>query len=308
VPALEATARAGEVVLVVAQPDRQQGRGRALGEPAIKTKALALGIPCMQAERPNTPATIAAVAALQPDLFVVVAYGAILSRDLLAVPRLGCVNLHASLLPLYRGASPIQAALLDGRTTTGNSTMWMDEGLDTGDVILQREIAIGPDETAGELSARLSTDGAALLAETIAAIEAGTAPRAPQDHARATVTKKIKKRDGHLDFALTARAVHDRARAMTPWPGALAEFQGQPVRFERTRIAADGNAPGGPGAVGPRGTPGGGLIVTCGEGALEVLRVRPAGKNEMDADAWWRGLRNAPDETPRFTTPRLEEQ
>jgi methionyl-tRNA formyltransferase len=309
VPALEALAGRFEVPLVVAQPDRPKGRGRALAAPPAKRRGLELGIPCFQVVSPNSPNALAALAAVKADLFVVVAYGAILSKELLAVPRLGCINLHASLLPRYRGASPIQAALLDGLHETGASTMWMDEGLDTGDVIHQRALAIGPDETAGELSARLAVDGARLLVETLDAVAAGRAPRTPQEHARATVTKKIRKADGFLDFAQPAQALHDRARAMTPWPGATARFAGEPVRFMRTRIvpAAAAIAPAAPGTIlGPG--PSGGLAVECAPGALEILRVTPAGKPEMEAQAWWRGLRIDVASAPRFTTPRSEEE
>lgn len=312
VPSLEALAARFEVMLVVAQPDRPRGRGRAVAPPPVKARALELGLAVMQVERPNRPGAVGALTELHADLFVVVAYGAILSPSLLAAPRLGCINLHASLLPAFRGASPIQAAILGGRATTGNTTMWMAEGLDTGDMILQRELAIGRDESAGELSSRLATDGAALLVETIERIEAGTAPRVPQDDAPATVTKKIKKDDGALDFTAPAVRVHDRARAMTPWPGAQVQYEGTLLRFERTRVApgaADGTggkdaAPGtilGPG-------PEGGLVVACGEGRLEVLRVRPAGKNDMNALDWWRGLRTGTGSAPRFSTPSREEQ
>ncbi len=312
VPSLEALAARFDVALVVAQPDRPRGRGREIAPPPVKARAFELGLPVLQVEKPNRPGVVAALTAVHADLFVVVAYGALLSPVLLAAPRLGCINLHASLLPAYRGASPIQAAILDGRTTTGNTTMWMAEGLDTGDVILSREIAIGPDETAGELSTRLAVDGAALLVATVEQIEAGTAPRTPQDGAGVTLTKKIRKDDGGLDFMAPAVRVHDRARAMTPWPGAQAVYEGTSLRFERTRVApgaADGTgekdaAPGtilGPG-------PEGGLVVACGEGWLEVLRVRPAGKNEMNALDWWRGLRTGTGSAPRFSTPSREEQ
>jgi len=311
VPALDAVAGRFEVPLVVVQPDRPKGRGRALAAPPVKQRALELVIPCFQVESPNTPNALSALAAVQADLFVVVAYGAILSKALLAVPRLGCINLHASLLPRYRGASPIQAALLDGLSETGASTMWMDERLDTGDVIHQRALAIGPDETAGDLSERLAADGARLLVETLDAVAlAGSrAPRMPQDDARATVTKKIRKADGFLDFGQAATTLHDRARAMTPWPGATALFAGEPVRFTRTRVvpAAAAIAPAAPGTIlGPG--PSGGLVVECATGALEILRVTPAGKPEMEAQAWWRGLRIDVASAPRFTTPRSEEE
>ncbi len=313
-PSLAAVAARFDVPLVVAQPDRPKGRGRALAAPPVTERAFTLGIPCLQVERPNAPGVIAALAKVEADLFVVVAYGAILSPALLAVPRLGCINRHASLLPAVRGASPIQAAILAGRAETGNTTMWMAEGLDTGDVILQRALPIGRDETAGELSARLADDGAALLVETIERIAAGDAPRTPQDDAAATVTKTIRKADGRLDFAQPAQAVHDRARAMSPWPGAQAEFDGASVRFERTRVLADGEAAEGaqdvrpePGGILGEG-PQGGLVVACGTGAIEVLRVRPAGRNDMDALDWWRGLRSGQGSTPRFITPSRDEE
>jgi methionyl-tRNA formyltransferase len=312
-PSLVALAARFDVALVVAQPDRPKGRGRALSPPPVKESAFALGLPCMQVERPNAPGAIAALRQVRADLFVVVAYGALLAPDLLAVPKAGCVNLHASLLPRHRGASPIQAALLAGEETTGNTTMWMAEGLDTGDVILQRALAIGPEETAGELSARLAADGADLLVETVERIEAGDAPRTAQDEARATLTRKIRKNDGWLDFTPPAQKVHDRARAMTPWPGAVATFDGSPVRFERTRVAAeaeDGDQAGArpePGAIGGEG-PRGGLLVACGMGAIEVLRVRPAGRKTMDALDWWRGLRSGKGSAPRFTTPSRDEE
>jgi methionyl-tRNA formyltransferase len=304
VPALGAVADRFDVPLVVAQPDRPRGRGRALAAPPVKEAALARGIPVLQVESPNTPSALYALMALRADLFVVVAYGAILSPALLAVPKLGAINLHASLLPRYRGASPIQAALLDGATETGASTMWMDEGLDTGDVIATTRLAIEPDETAGELSHRLAAGGAKLLADTIAAVEAGTATRTPQPVDGVSVTKKIRKDAGRLDFTQPAERVHDRARAMTPWPGALAEFAGEPVRFARTRVAPSGA--GAPGTVLGDG-PSGGLLVACGTGAIEVLRVVPAGRAEMDAQAWWRGLRKGKDDAPRFITPHREE-
>jgi methionyl-tRNA formyltransferase len=305
-PALRETAAHAEVLLVLAQPDRPKGRGRVLTAPPVKEVALELGVPCMQVESPNAPGAIAALKALAPDLFVVVAYGAILSRELLALPSRGAINLHGSLLPAYRGASPIQAAIADGRATTGACTMWMDEGLDTGDVILCEEIAIGSEETAGELSARLADVGGALLARTLDALASGDPPRTPQRADGATVTKRLKKADGFLDFTQPARRVHDRARAMTPWPGAQAEFEGEPVRFTRTHVAE--NVAAGPISGAVLGTgPGNGLLVACGDGALEVLRLLPSGRPEMDAQDWWRGLRRPNGSAARFTAPRAED-
>ena len=296
-----------DVPLVVAQPDRPKGRGRALAAPPVKERAFALGIPCLQVERPNAPGAIAALQKVEADLFVVVAYGAILSKELLAVPKLGAINLHASLLPAFRGASPIQAAILAGLEETGVTTMFMDEGLDTGDLLLQEKLSIGPDETAGELSVRLAEEGAKLLSSTVNQVGNGSPNRRPQDHARATVTKKIRKADGRLDFAQPAKAIHDRARAMTPWPGAMAGFDGGLVRFERTRVAAGADPGAAPGAILGEGDHDG-LLVACGTGSIEVLRVRPAGRNDMDARDWWRGLRSGKGSAPRFTTPSLDEE
>ena len=306
VPALEELDRHFDVALVVSQPDRPKGRGRELAAPPVKDRAFALGIPCLQAERPNAPGTIAALSKIEADLFVVVAFGAILSAELLAVPRLGAINLHASLLPAFRGASPIQAAIRAGLAETGVSTMWMDEGLDTGDVIHQETVSIGPDETAGELSSRLAERGSRLLATSVREALEGRAPRTRQDGSRASVTRKIRKEDGRVDFTAPARAVHDQARAMTPWPGAIAAFAGAPVRFERTHVAAEGSN-GMPGTILGEGSRGG-LLVACGDGAIEVVRVRPAGRNEMDARDWWRGLRTGTGPDARFTTPSGNEE
>jgi methionyl-tRNA formyltransferase len=306
-PSLEAVATHARLLAAVAQPDRPKGRGREVAPPPVKTRAIELGVPVLQAERPNLPGTIAALSALRAELFVVVAYGAILSPELLGVPKQGAINLHASLLPEFRGASPIQQAILEGRAETGNSTMWMAQGLDTGDVILQRALAIGPDETAGELSARLATDGAALLIETLEAVARGDAPRTKQDDARATLTKKIKKSDGALDFAQPARSVHDRARAMTPWPGAFASFAGQIVRFEKTRVSdADAAQSAAPGTI-VEGISDGGLRIACGRGTIDVLELRPSGKSTMNAQAWLRGTRVDLASRPRFERAKDEE-
>jgi methionyl-tRNA formyltransferase len=242
---------------------------------------------------------------MEADLFVVVAFGAMLSKELLAVPRLGAINLHASLLPAFRGASPIQAAIRAGLAETGVTTMWMDEGLDTGDIIEQKRYPIDADWTAGDLAKLLAVGGAVMLSGTVHAAATGRAPRTPQDPTRASVTKKIRKEDGRIDFTQPARAVHDQARAMTPWPGAVAAFAGAPVRFERTHVA-EGDASGEPGEILGEAS-GGALLVACGTGAIEVRRVRPAGRNEMSARDWWRGLRTGKGPNARFTTPGGDE-
>ena len=297
-----------EVAALVTRPDMPRGRGQKVEPSPLVQYAASRGVRVIQPPDPHEEAFLAELRALAPRCLCVASYGKILKPVLLELAPLGALNVHASLLPRHRGASPIQAAILAGRGETGVSTMWMDEGLDTGDVILTAKVAIGPDETTGELSARLASEGARLLIETLDAIAANTAPRTPQDAAHASVTKKIRKRDGFLDFAQPAQAVHDRARAMTPSPGATALFEGDPVRVTRTRVvpSAAAIAPAAPGSVLGTG-PSGGIVVECGRGAIEVLTLTPAGKAEMDAASWWRGLRLATDAKPKFTTPTTEE-
>ena len=302
VPPLAALVDAGILpVLVYTQPDRPAGRGRAPTGSPVKQWALAHGLPVEQPLDANSNQSLRRLRELEPDLFLVVAYGHILSSELLAVPRLGAVNLHASLLPDYRGASPIAQALLDGRRETGVSTLWMDEGIDTGDVIAQLPVPIAEDETAGELSERLSRDGARLLAETVHAIDTGKAERLPQDRGAGTYCRKLKKSDGALEWSASADLVARHVRAMTPWPGAFTDLQTgdqPPVRIlvERVRVVGEPVA-GRPGTVRSRDSR---VVVACGEGAVELLSVRPSGKRSLPAIEWWRGVRL---EEARFVRP-----
>lgn len=302
VPPLAALAAAGYApALVYAQPDRPAGRGRKPAPPPVKTWAQSHGTPVEQPLDANSAASLARLREVAPDLLVVVAYGLILSRELLALPGRGAVNLHASLLPDYRGASPVAHAILDGRRETGVSTLWMDEGIDTGDVIFQRTVPIGDEETAGELSARLSQEGSALLVETVRAIERGQAPRTPQDRAAGTYCRKLRKEEGAVDWSRDAESLVRHVRAMTPWPGAftaLARPEGETLRLtiERTR-AAEAPIPGEPGSV---RLAGGRLLAATGRGALELVTVRPAGGRSLAAPEWWRGLRL---EEGRFVPP-----
>jgi methionyl-tRNA formyltransferase len=301
VPSLSALAESdSEIVAVYAQPDRPSGRGRKTAASPVKQCALEHGLPIHQPIDANSAASLELLRSLEPDLFIVVAYGCILSPELLAVPKLGAVNLHASLLPDYRGASPVPYAILDGKVETGVTTMWMDAGIDTGDVILQRRIAIGEEENSGELAGRLSEAGAPLLVETVAAIAAGTAPRTPQDKSVGRYCKKLKKSAGTIDWSRDAAAVSRHVRAMTPWPGAFTDLEHEtdrgserlPLRIERARPreALPDSAPVGTVRLGAIGA-GEGVVVTCGEGAVELVTVRPAGKRSMPAVDWWRGLR-----------------
>jgi methionyl-tRNA formyltransferase len=296
VPPLAALAAARfEVPAVYAQPDRPAGRGRKTAAPPVKEWAAGHGLAVHQPEDANSPASLALLRDLAPDLFVVVAYGCILSPELLRVPRLGALNVHASLLPDYRGAAPVTGAILDGRPGTGVTTLWMDEGIDTGDLVFQRYLPILPEETAGELSERLAEAGAALLVDTLRAIERGAAPRLPQDRAAGSYCRKLRKEQGVIDWSADAERVARHVRAMTPWPGAQASFAGSDLLVERARVLdllPRAAAPGtvlGPAEVGPAE----GVAVACGRGAVELVAVRPAGKAGMAAGAWWRGLRAA---------------
>lgn len=302
VPSLSRLVEAGYAPdLVYAQPDRPAGRGRASSAPPVKVRAEELRLPVAQPLDANSRESLTLLRETKPDLLIVVAYGFILSPELLTVPKLGAINLHASLLPDYRGASPIAQAILDGETETGVSTLWMDDGIDTGDVIAQRRVVIGEEETAGELSERLSQAGAELLVETVQAVEAGTAARTAQDRSAGTYCRKLKKRDGALDWSQPADQVVRRVRAMTPWPGAFTDLVAagrDPVRvlIERARPVA-GPRPGEPGTVGLDGKR---LVVVAGKGAVELITVRPAGKRALHAPDWWRGLRL---EEGRFVRP-----
>jgi methionyl-tRNA formyltransferase len=302
VPCLTALGPAGhDVVLVVTQPDRPKGRGRHLEPTPVKAAALERGYPVFQPEKPNRPENVAVVAETRPDLLVVVAYGAILKSALLSLAPKGAVNVHASLLPRHRGMSPIQRAVWDGDAETGVTTMYMDEGVDTGDMILTERTPIGPDETAGELHDRLALLGARLLVDTLARIDAGTAPRVPQPAEGVTYAGRLTKADGLLDWRLPAARLHAQARAVTPWPGATALLAGEPLLVVRCRPAepepeaesasAKGTAPATPGTL--LGIAGDALRVATGQGALDLVQVRPAGRATMTGAEFARGRRLA---------------
>jgi methionyl-tRNA formyltransferase len=289
VPSLSAVAASCEVVLVVTQPDRPRGRGRASGPSAIADAAFTLGLPVLKADDMAARATVATLAALEADLFAVVAFGAILTPELLRVPRLGCINLHGSLLPDYRGASPVQRALWDGRAWSGVTTLWMDEGIDTGDLLLQRWAAIEPADDAACLAARLAALGGPLLAESLALAAAGIAPRIPQDRAAGPYARKLTKGVGSVDWALDAAVVWNRQRAVTPWPGAATGFGSRRLQLLRCRpfdlLATEAPA-GRVLGIGPDG-----VRVACGRGSLLLERVKPEARGEMDAAEWARGAR-----------------
>lgn len=291
VPCLRALVAAGHAVpLVVTQPDRPKGRGLTLEPSPVKRAAQELGLPVFQPDRPNRPENVETVRAAAPDVLVVVAYGAILKEALLTLAPRGAVNVHASLLPKYRGMSPIHRAIWDGEPETGVTTMQMDAGVDTGAELMKAAIPIHPDETCGELHDRLAALGADLLVRTLDGLAHGTVQAQPQQ-GQASYAGRIEKEHGLIDWSLPAVAVHNHARAVTPWPGATTRLAGEALVVKRTRVAAEARVAD-PGTVlevsGPV------LRVACGIGALDLLELRPAGRPTMSGGDFARGRRLMP--------------
>ncbi len=293
IPSFEALLDAGhEISALVTQPDKQKGRGRALAPPPLKPVAEARGIQVLQPRRVREPEAQAVLRALAPDIQVVVAYGQILPRDVIDIPRLGTLNVHASLLPRYRGAAPIQWAIVRGETETGVSIMRIDEGLDTGPLLLQRALAIGPAETAGELQPRLARLGAAALVEALRGLAAGSLPSQAQDHDRASLAPILRKEDGRLDWSRPASALACQVRGLNPWPGAFALWNGTRLAVWRSEPRVS-EAPADPGRV--LGRDADALLVACGErSALGLIEVQPEGRKRMSGAAFSLGARPGP--------------
>jgi methionyl-tRNA formyltransferase len=282
VPTLNALVRAGHTLeLVVTQPDRPSGRGRNVSLSAVKQRANELGLPISQPETLKANLEFKQrIESLRPDAIVVVAYGRIIPRSMLAVPRFGNLNVHASLLPKYRGAAPIQWAIAKGEKQTGITIIRLDEGLDTGPILLQRELAIESDDTALTLAPRLAELGAALMIEALPGIEAGTLEPVPQDHSRSSLAPLLKKEDGRIDFGRTAEDIHNRLRGFQPWPGTYTRFRGK--HLEITNAQAVAGSPSG--RAGTLTLQGERLFVNCGAGtALEIFELQPEGKRQMSA-------------------------
>ncbi len=293
VPSLEALLAAGhEVCALVAQPDRESGRGRALAAPPTKPVALAHGVPVLQPRRIKAPDALEALRALRPELLVVVAYGQLLSRAVLDVAPRGAVNVHGSLLPRWRGAAPIQWAIVNGDTTSGVTTMLLDEGLDTGPLLLSRPTPIGAQETAAELHDRLATLGATLLIETLAGLAQGQLVPRPQDAAQASHARIIEKQDGRLDWHLPAHALACRVRGFHPWPGTFTTHAGALLKVLRAEVSPS-PSPAAPGTL--LALDGDALVVAAGaESALRVLQVQPESRRAMSAVAFAAGARLLP--------------
>ena len=285
VPCLQRLLEGGhEVPAVFTQPDKPVGRHAVLTPPPVKQLALSRGIPVYQPTKMRDGTAAALLRELAPDCLVVVAYGRILPQEILDVPPRGCVNIHGSLLPRYRGAAPIQWSVIRGETVTGVTSMFMDAGMDTGDIIDTLTTPIGENETAGELFERLAPLGARLLSTTLAAIADGTVTRRPQNDAEATMAPMLEKAMGRLDLTRPARELHNQVRGMNPWPGAFCTAGGKTLKIHETRVAAGSGAPGTLLCADP-------VTVACGEGALQLVTVQPEGKPRMAAEAWLRGAR-----------------
>ena len=289
VPTLEALIAAGhEIALVVSQPDRPVGRSQQLTAPPVKETALAAGLEVTQPEKIKNNAEFRMrLEGIAPDAIVVVAYGRIIPPWMLALPRLGCINLHASLLPKYRGAAPIQWAVAMGENVTGNTTMLLEEGLDTGPILLQREIAISPEQTAAELFDVLAKDGAPLVVETLAGLNDGTIKPKAQDHSRATLAPILDREDGRMDFAArTATELLNRWRGFQPWPGAYTTLEGKKLIAHQMRVAAKIGS-GEPGAVDLADHH---LLVACAQNSwVEITELQLEGKKRMAASDFLRG-------------------
>ncbi|MFH1060800.1 MAG: methionyl-tRNA formyltransferase [Pseudomonadota bacterium] len=293
VPALNALAGAGhDLVLAVTQPDRPAGRGRKLRRGEVAAAADALGLTVAQPARAREITGL--LAAIAPDALAVMAFGQLLPPELLAIPRLGAVNVHTSLLPALRGAAPIQRAVLNGLTETGVTTMLMDAGLDTGAILLQRATPIGDQETAGGLGQRLAMLGAELLVQTLAGLAEGSVKPTPQDHARATIAPRLSKDEGLIDWARPARELDWLVRGADPWPGAYTFLAGQPLRLFAPTLVIPGPVGAEPGTILAPPPGGDWLLVACGDGALGVGQAQAAGKRRLAAGDFQRGARLTP--------------
>jgi methionyl-tRNA formyltransferase len=278
--------RAETVIGVVTQPDRPSGRGQLVVMPPVKERAMRHNLPVYQPLKVREQHFIQQVQALSPDLIVVVAFGQILPRALLDIPPRGCINVHASLLPAYRGAAPINWALINGENVTGVTIMLLDEGLDTGDILLQQPVAILPEDTTATLHDRLAASGAALLGEAIEQLASGGWTRIVQDHARATYAPILKKEDGCIAWSKSASEIHNQIRGMNPWPGSFTFFRGKLLKIYHTGVLEKhaGAAPGKIIAVSDTG-----VEVAAGNGALLIQELQIEGKKKMPAGDFIKG-------------------
>ncbi|MEM7009674.1 MAG: methionyl-tRNA formyltransferase [Thermodesulfobacteriota bacterium] len=273
-----------DVVAVVAQPDRPKGRGHHISEPPTKVLAMEHNITVLQPEKIKNQEFYDQLQYFNPDLICVTAYGKILSKEILDLPPHGCINVHASLLPKYRGAAPINWALVRGETITGITTMLMDEGMDTGDMLLKKELEIADEDDAGVISKRLSEMGGALLIETIAQLKQGKLTPQKQDGSQATYAPMLKKSDGEIDWTKPALELHNLIRGMNPWPGTFTHFSGKSLKIFKSQVS-QGQAK--PGEVLESST--NYLTVATGDGALDILELQIEGGKRLDAKSFLTG-------------------
>ncbi len=273
-----------QLVGVYTQPDRPKGRGKQMAAPPVKQLALQYAIPVYQPVKLRAPEAVAELEALAPDLIVVVAYGQILPQSVLDIPRYGCINVHASLLPKYRGAAPINKAIMDGETETGITTMHMDAGLDTGDMLVKRRLTIGENETAGELHDRLALLGRETMAETLRQLCVGTLTPEKQDDALTCYAPMLKKEDGRIDWTRPAAELHNQVRGLDPWPGAYTTLHGAPLKLAATRPASGNGEPGKVVAADASG-----VSVACGDGLLVIGELQLAGRKRLAVGDFLRG-------------------
>jgi methionyl-tRNA formyltransferase len=288
-----------DIISVITQPDRPRGRGHEVSFSPVKQVALAAGLPVHQPEKIRSPEVQELLTKLSPDVVVIIAYGQIIPARLLPIPKLGWINLHASLLPKYRGAAPINWAIVNGETKTGATTMRIDAGMDTGDVLLQREVSIGPKETAPDLALRLSALGAPLMAETLRGLASEAIVPRPQNHAEATLAPMLKKEHGRINWNLPAQEIFNRMRGFAPWPGAYTVFRAQTCHLwgEPASSEFSHNQLLGPTDVAP-GTPfheKNGLFVVCGGNTvMRMQSVKLEGRKEVSATEFANGARLKP--------------
>ena len=286
-----------ELLAIITQPDRPRGRGHELSFSPVKQVALEAKIPVHQPEKIRAPEIQGMLQALAPDVIVIIAYGQIIPARLLPIPGLGWINLHASLLPKYRGAAPINWAIVNGETQTGVTTMRIDAGMDTGDTLLQRETAIGPTETAPELASRLAELGAPLMVETLRGLGAGSLVPRPQDHSLATHAPMLKREDGLIAWNLRSEQIFNRIRGFAPWPGAYTTFRGQTCHVTGQPAASSAGPKDPPGTLILAMKPEPQLLVVCGgETVLRLLSVKVEGRKEISASEFANGARLKPGE------------
>lgn len=286
VPALKAIAQSPhQLIAVYTQPDKPAGRGRVLTSPPVKVVARELKVPVLQPHTLRDRAVQLELAAMNPEVIVVAAYAQLLPQAVLSIPQYGCKNIHASLLPRYRGGAPIHWAIVNGERETGITIMQMNKGLDTGDMITTRAVTIGEDETCDELARRLALLGAVMICDVLSLPDLGESLRVPQDHSQSTFARNVRKEDGLLDWGRSNRDLHNRIRGFNPWPGAYSHLNGQPLKIVSSTVSE----------IRPGLEPGeivienGRFIVGCGGGSLELLLVQPSGKRIMTALDFSRG-------------------